>query len=66
MGLAIIYIGGFVTFFYMFMRYYVNERYDGFTADSLAEATALAFLIATIWPAAIIIMAIMFVGKFLP
>jgi methionyl-tRNA synthetase len=39
---------------------------DSTLQRSLAEATALAFLIATIWPAAIIIMAIMFVGKYLP
>ena len=66
MGIAIIYIVGFVTFFYTFMRFYVSERYDGFNADSLAEATVTAAFIAIIWPAALVIMAIMFVGKYLP
>jgi hypothetical protein len=66
MGIAIIYCIGFVGFFYAGMRFYVTERYDGFTQDSLAEATALAALIATIWPFALVIMAIMFVAKYLP
>ena len=63
MGIAIIYCAGFVIFFYTFMQFYVSERYDGFTADSLAEATMLAAFIALIWPAAVIIMAFMWLGK---
>lgn len=62
MVLAIIYCAGFVTLFYAFMRYYVSDRYDGFDADGLGDAVALAFLMATIWPVVLIIMVFTWIG----
>ena len=62
MILALIYIGGFVSFFGMFMRYYVNDHGATMEADGLNDALLIAFLIGLLWPLVLIGMFAMWIG----
>lgn len=62
MMLAIIYIAGFVSFFGMFMRYYVNDHGNAMEADGLNDALLIAFLIGLVWPVVLLAMFAMWIG----
>jgi hypothetical protein len=62
MGFAVIYIAGFVTFFGMFMRYYVNDHGNTMQADGLNDALLIAFLIGLLWPVVLICMFFMWLA----
>ena len=62
MGIAVIYCIGFVTFFGMFMRYYINDHGNTMQADGLNDALLIAFLIGLLWPVVLIAMFAMWIG----
>ena len=54
MGLAIVYCVGFVTFFYIFVKYYLLDIGREINAETIIEGVWVALLGAVLWPLVLI------------